>query len=544
MGKLRAGLVLQLFFFVLLPLAGLLLLVSFGSVIVHQNEMRRMVGERDELAARAAAETNQSSIDRHRRDLQALVLRVVESEKTPQDVLENSVVLFEEFSRGVALIQDGEMVASFNWAAELPEPNSFTPGILSTYQLVDGHVIAVSAETALDRKVTAVGAFDLTSLFENTFAQLMPIEPEIRVFIIDANHKVLYKDADLYFSGDPAAHPGVDEALSGKSGTLYIKDSGNEHVVAYAPIGGWALVMEEPWEAVVNPFLNSSQVSPLIMAPLLLAMLIALWFGARQIVQPLQKLETQTAKLAAGDFTGVDEPVDGIVEIRRLQTRLMTMAHQLEAAQNSLHIYIGAITTAQEDERRRLARDLHDDTLQSIIALKQRLQLAQMAIKNDMLKELTEFAEETIQNLRRMLRALRPIYLDDLGLVPALDVLAKETSQASLEVAFHAEGLARRLDVVSELALYRMAQEALNNVAKHARATQAHLTISFAESAVSLDVVDNGIGFDVPATPGAFAALGHFGILGLRERADLIRAKLVIESKPGIGTRVSILVHE
>src|SRR3972149_3998836 len=111
------------------------------------------------------------------------------------------------------------------------------------------------------------------------------------------------------------------------------------------------------------------------------------------------------------------------------------------SAQEGLHDYIGAITSAQEEERTRLARELHDDTIQAVIALKQRVGLAQKLVRDhtarQSLLELEALAEQTIEDLRRLTRALRPIYLDDLGLVTALEMLARETSQANhLEVEF------------------------------------------------------------------------------------------------------------
>lgn len=221
------------------------------------------------------------------------------------------------------------------------------------------------------------------------------------------------------------------------------------------------------------------------------------------------------------------------------------MSHRVQAAQEGLRDYIGAITSAQEEERLRLAHELHDDTIQSVIALKQRVQLAQKPVKDQAalqtLRELEGLAEQTIENLRRMTRALRPIYLEDLGLATALEMLARETSQSHpLEVDFHKSGHERRLPAEVELALYRMAQEALNNVVRHASARHADLHVSYGDGEVRLEVSDDGVGFDVPKIPTDFAPDGHFGLLGIRERAELIGARLELESAPGKGTLVRV----
>jgi len=220
------------------------------------------------------------------------------------------------------------------------------------------------------------------------------------------------------------------------------------------------------------------------------------------------------------------------------------MAHKVQSAQEGLHDYIGAITSAQEEERTRLARELHDETIQAVIALKQRVQLAQKSAKDQhgrqSLKELEDLAERTVENLRRLTRALRPIYLEDLGLVTALEMLARETSQTKhVSVDFKQSGQERRLSREVELALYRIAQEALNNVVRHAKAKHATLSILF-EKEVSLEVTDDGIGFTLPKSPTDFAPSGHFGLLGIQERADLIGAKLEVQSEAGNGTRVSV----
>ena len=302
---------------------------------------------------------------------------------------------------------------------------------------------------------------------------------------------------------------------------------------------------EDAWKIVTDPVLELTLLAPLVLIPPLLFSVAALWFTAKQIVQPLQKLESKAAALAWGDFESIKEPVGGISEVQHLQMELAEMSRKVQAAQEGLHDYIGAITSAQEEERNRLARELHDDTIQAVIALKQRVQLAQRSIKEQngklSLKELEMLAEETIENLRRLTRALRPIYLEDLGLVTALEMLSRETSQGNpLTVEFQKTGNERRLSREVELSLYRIAQEALNNVVKHSGATRANLSIRYSDSEINLSVTDNGNGFVAPASPTEFAPNGHFGLLGIHERADLIGARLGIESAPGQGTRLEV----
>jgi two-component system sensor histidine kinase UhpB len=299
------------------------------------------------------------------------------------------------------------------------------------------------------------------------------------------------------------------------------------------------------WQAATDPVLELTLIAPLALIPPLVFAVTALWFANREIIQPLQRLERQAAALVWGDFDAIQQPVGGIAEVQRLQKELTEMARKVQTAQAGLRGYIGAITTAQEEERRRLARELHDDTIQAIIALKQRIQLTEQTVRDPavqrMLNELEDLAAQTIENLRRMTRALRPIYLEDLGLVAALDMLARETGQNSgISIAFQKTGEERRLSPEVELALYRIAQEALNNVVRHSQARRADLRLYFGEKTVELEVSDDGIGFNVPQSPTDFVPNGHFGLLGMYERADLIGARLSVASAPGKGTRLKV----
>jgi signal transduction histidine kinase len=188
---------------------------------------------------------------------------------------------------------------------------------------------------------------------------------------------------------------------------------------------------------------------------------------------------------------------------------------------------------------------LHDDTIQSLIALNQHIQMAQMSALDEAhvgrLATMQQLVEQIMADLRRLTRDLRPIYLEDLGLVPALQMLARDMSQAmGILVVFETTGRERRLSPDVELALYRIAQEGLSNVARHARAKQAEVCLQFANEDICLTVRDDGKGFVVPESPAEMAPTGHFGLLGIEERAEMIGARLQIKSAADAGTELNV----
>ena len=554
----------QLFAVTVLPLTLLLLIIAFGGVNMHQQDMRALVGERDERAVQSAAAALQSEL--HHRMATVTSMAVLASEELSFDeIFATTNDLAKDFNGGIAFLNsDGQLIANTNndefWGWVSQNPNSIKlasssdPEPVFSDPVIDPNsnqlfvVISAYAET---RDVVVAGAFSPETLATETLSTTYPAGSHVTIYLLDNSRRLLFVSGTLAQESLEADHPGVAEALSGKSGVLYVKKEATEHVVAYSPIeaAGWALITEEEWEMVISPSLQLTQMAPLVVVPAFILALIAIWFGAKQIVQPLRKLESKASALAWGDFEAIKQPVGGIQEVQHLQRELTEMSRKVQAAQEGLHDYIGAITSAQEEERTRLARELHDDTIQAVIALKQRVQLAQKSIKEQngrqSLKELETLAEQTIENLRRLTRALRPIYLEDLGLVTALEMLSREISQGNpLTVDFQKAGGERRLAREVELSLYRIAQEALNNVVKHSKATHADLTIGFDTSEISLVVTDNGNGFIAPNSPTEFAPNGHFGLLGIHERADLIGAKLEIESALGKGTRLNVVLSE
>ena len=555
------GMTLQLLAIIILPLTILLVAVTFGSIAVHQNAMRAMVGERDERAVRTAASALSEQISFRANELSGLAILLSANTSVPiTDTLSRVEYLLPNFDNGLAVIDsEGKLLATQgdptiwqNWetGGDLSRTTIFhdlsdTDGKPLIYpHPVNGTLLGLmSAAISADRRI--VGAFSIDSLVQNALKDALPPGKQLTVVLLDSNRQALYQTGQM--EGRIDDHPGVAEVLQGKSGTVYVQVGNDEHVTAYSPVAspGWALITEESWASVSTPTLRTTQITPLVLVPALLIMVLALWFGARQVVQPLRALESKASTLAWGNFKAIEQPVGGIAEIQHLQDELIHMAHKVQEAQQSLHGYIGAITVAQEDERRRLARELHDDTLQALIALKQRVQLVQLKQNEkptiQALAELETMIEQAINDLRRLTRALRPIYLEDLGLVAALEMLARETGQAmKLTVEFQHQGVEKRLDPAIELAFYRIAQEALSNVTRHALASRASLSITFTSQAIAMRVTDDGIGFEVPKSPAEFAPSGHYGLLGLHERAELIGAKLVIQSSPGKGTVVMV----
>ena len=371
-----------------------------------------------------------------------------------------------------------------------------------------------------------------------------------QVILVDARQRIVYS-TEPELVGQTSTQPGVVEALSGHSGLLYDAEPGGDRelVIAYAPITGqeteWALVVAEPWGEALSPWLRASLLGPLILIPAIAIALSALWLAMQRVIRPLQQLDTQVAALSEGDLEAMQVPTGGIQEIQELQRAIAQMAVQLRVYQARMRSYLGVVTAAQEDERRRLARELHDQTIQDLIALRQRVQMARRKAGGDpagmeaRFAELQSMLETTMEEVRRFSRALRPMYLEEAGLVAALQALARDARQEGLQVSFQIEGKAQRLAPEIELALYRIIQAALQNTVRHSRASKVSLKIEYARG-VTIRVCDDGIGFVVPQRLSDLAEAGHYGLMGMQERAQLVGALLSVTSQPGGGTEIDV----
>jgi PAS domain S-box-containing protein len=226
-------------------------------------------------------------------------------------------------------------------------------------------------------------------------------------------------------------------------------------------------------------------------------------------------------------------------------------AESLLAEQENIRIYAHLVTQTQELERRRISRELHDETVQSLARLGldiDRLTNSKQKLPEDVresLEELRKRTDDILQGVRRFSQALRPPMLEELGLLDSLRWMADNlTGQHGLTVSVRVLGKPRRLPPQKELVLFRIAQEALQNVWKHSQATEAVVTAEFNQQGIRLSITDNGRGFEMPERVGDFARLGKLGAMGMQERAALAGGTFSVHSEPNAGTTVTVSLNE
>lgn len=254
---------------------------------------------------------------------------------------------------------------------------------------------------------------------------------------------------------------------------------------------------------------------------------------------------------------------DGSEAVVELTTRLITRGGKPVAFQNiardvteerrlrdSLHFYLQNILEAQEAERKRIARDLHDDTAQSLLYIIHQLD-AVLSDKNanlaaevsERLLKLHNIAVSTHDALRRYTKQLRPAILDDLGLGPALEWLADNlTAETEADVTVQLSPIPPDLSHEVQLTLFRIAQEALANIKRHAGATKAGIRLAVVGHLIRMSISDNGKGFEVPAALSNFSGMGKLGLAGMRERIQLLGGTLSVQSTLGKGTTIVVEV--
>jgi signal transduction histidine kinase len=366
--------------------------------------------------------------------------------------------------------------------------------------------------------------------------------------VLDGTGRVLAHSLPERIGSTLRQAPGVAEALARQEGFVVVQDVQGPLLLTFAPIAGtdWIVLIQEPVNDLIGPILRFPSLVPAVAGGAGFLSLLILTFGWLTIVRPLQRLARAAEQVSWGDFSPVSSSSQGVQEVRDLHQAIVEMVERIRGYEAGMRDYLGAVTEGQETERTRLARELHDGPVQELIALGQRAEMAQRLLERgqyeraqQLLTELLDMERETVQELRRLIGALRPIYLEDLGLVPALEMLIQQGAiRTDAEIRLEKGADLDRLPPEVELAAYRIAQEALNNAIQHAQAHHILVHVNHQERALILSVTDDGVGFDLPPQPDLLTHAGHFGLLGMRERATLLGGTLQIDTVPGKGTRL------
>lgn len=338
----------------------------------------------------------------------------------------------------------------------------------------------------------------------------------------------------------------VPNLLTGESGTLETTDS----VYVYATVAPtastyWVIFRHTPTSILyesVDHFYHVAIFLSVSAATLGLALAVAF---SRVFVEPVKRLQAMTVQFGRDGVAPTlphGQPND---EIGALTRAFIDMAVELQNKRLIEHRLIERLISAQEEERKLLAYDLHDGLIQQMVGarfyLTQFREICTVSSNGEInsLRLGCDALTEAIVEGRRIIEGLRPAALDDLGLIAAIQEIAGQTAAAAgWELTLELERLPAEPEKTVGVTLYRIAQEALNNARKHAEAKRVRVSLHNG-SGITLEIQDDGIGFDPKALAGEGRGLG---ITTMHERASLMGGRCVLESQPGTGTHVSVYV--
>ncbi len=350
-------------------------------------------------------------------------------------------------------------------------------------------------------------------------------------------------------------------------------------IIAFAPLTAapWGLSIRQSESEALGPGFALQRRLLIVVSLTILVALLYAWGVARSVTKPLRILAQGAQRIARGEL---DEPIpslgedemgalalafdqmraqlkasfETIAEAKRgLEQRVQERTRELQILYQELQkkeemrgILLKKVITAQEEERKRIARELHDETSQALttllLAIETGLSSAPAEAK-ERLSRMKAMAGRTLDSIHRLIFDLRPSVLDDLGLPAALRWSAEtHLEPLGIDLTFDVIGTERRLPPEIETTLFRIGQEVVANIVRHAEAESVGITVAFNEQVVGLDIVDDGKGFDPEAMDRSFEGPRGLGLLGIKERVALLDGTVSIQSAPGKGTRVSVEV--
>lgn len=345
-------------------------------------------------------------------------------------------------------------------------------------------------------------------------------------------------------------------------------------MLAFVPLSSapWGISVREPQEIVFAPSTKLKK-GFLVLSLLSVATALVLGIGlSRGIVKPVQSLINATQRIGKGNLS---EPItassrdeigtlarsfdamriklhESLESIHRhnieLENRVMERTQQIRQSRSKVENLLKKLISSQEDERKRIARELHDDILQDVSAFLIKLDICKVYPENitmERIEEMRRIALKTIDGIHNVIQNLRPSILDDLGLEAAIKwLLDKHLGEKGIKhyLTIHAE-TDKRFDPRVEITLFRIIQESITNIARHSDAENVVVVLKSDKDSVVVDIEDDGEGFDVHSVLRRASDGGRgLGIMGMKERASLLDGKLQVCSSPGRGTKVSFKI--
>ncbi len=433
----------------------------------------------------------------------------------------------------------------------------------------------------------AGGEINPTNYMLNQIIEAVPDEPNTYMEIVDShgivmasnNPNRIFTGSDHNrFLGNLIAHKistvrTCHRCHTGKNNQTGKGAEKSTDILAFAPLemAPWGVSIIQPEKDVYAPARKlRNMFLAFSLGSIGIALLMAIGMS-RSIVKPVHELIDATHKIAAGDMTksigfgGVDEigMLSSSFEIMRvkladslenlhkynieLEERVNERTKEIKQSQKKVENLLKKVISVQEDERKRIARGLHDETMQALSALLMKIDMCKMYQEQPPLERVQEMKSivlTILNGVHNLIQNLRPSILDDLGLEASIRwLLDKHLWEKGITYFFNIIGTqGKRFDPHIETTFFRIIQESIVNIARHADAENVFVIMKVDEDAINLDIEDDGHGFDVRSALKRTEDGRGLGILGMKERAYLLDGRVQICSEPGSGTRISLWI--
>jgi two-component system sensor histidine kinase UhpB len=342
-----------------------------------------------------------------------------------------------------------------------------------------------------------------------------------------------------------AARPGLLHQLKSRVASLSIFARiaiGNSAIIIVGAIGGTLIVRQFTAQGA-----ELFSIMVFALAGMALSILLNLWI-VRAALHPMLELRRFVDGIETGQAGGSEPALrNPDPDTVQLASSLSSLINQLEASNRQLRLLSGRAIHAQEDERRSIARNLHDETGQMLVTLLISLERLEDRIPEADLQTRTkistarQLATDCLEGLRKIIYGLRPAILDDLGLGPAIRWYARENlEKAGIQVNIQIGDKLPDLAPEMRTTLFRIAQEAINNISRHSQAQAAKIALRWTKNEIYLCIEDDGRGFQVAEDQEEAIKRQQWGLVGIQERVELVGGALNVVSDPGRGTLLEV----